>query len=365
MSQFQILLAPVVALMGLAFLFNVVLRNFRDTAYEQIAFGALFGAAVVLGMTHPLSLGEGLIFDTRTLLVAAAVAFVGPLAGLIALVAGVTCRLIIGGAGTEAGLVGLVIAFGLALGCIRLMKNNVSNPVLHDAVLGIAVTLSVVAFFVLPYELAISLLVTVLPTLLIVNIVGMVLIGMVFRREVQHFEYTKRLAAHAKTDSLTNLLNRRGMNAEFDATTFDPRCGHAMFYFDIDDFKHVNDNFGHGAGDAALAIVAARIKESLRDEAIFTRHGGDEFSIYLPRLAAADVQNVADRLCSAISDQSFTSDNVTFDVSISVGALWSKKDLSVQNMIDLADAQLLLAKQAGKNRAQIAYDNPGQAAAVA
>lgn len=365
MSQFQVLVAPVVALMGLAFLFNVVLRNFRYTSHEQIAFGVLFGAVVVLGMTNPLSLGEGLIFDTRTLLVGAAVGFVGPLAGFIALVAGIVCRMMIGGAGTAAGLVGLLLAYGLAIGWSMLIKDRVRNRVLHDFLFGLAISPSVIAFFVLPYELAISLFVSVLPTLLIVNTVGMVLIGFVFRREVKHFEYTQSLVDYAKTDSLTNLLNRRGMDAEFDAATFDPHCGHAMFYFDIDNFKYVNDTYGHGAGDKALAIVAARIKESIRDEAIFTRHGGDEFTIYLPRLDASDVRCVADRLCAAISDQAFTFDGTSFEVSISVGVYWSKESLSVQSMIDRADTQLLLAKQAGKNRAQIAFDNLGDVSAVA
>ncbi|WP_198007005.1 GGDEF domain-containing protein [Roseobacter sp. CCS2] len=365
MLQIQVLIPPIVALLGMAFLFNAVLRKFYDSTYQQVAFGILFGTVVAMGMTNPLSLGDGLIFDTRTLLVGAAVAFVGPLAGLITLGIGLVCRILIGGTGMGAGIVGLILAFGLAYLWTVMTKGRIKNLVLHDVFLGLAITLSAVAFFVLPYELAMTLFLSVLPTLLFVNVVGMVVIGLVFRHGVHQLRYTEQLINAAKTDSLTNLLNRRGMDEEIGATQYDRKMGHAMFYFDIDNFKYVNDTYGHGAGDAALAIVAARIKDSVRGEALFTRHGGDEFSIYMPRLEAADVRHVADRLCACVSNQAFGFDSHTFDVSISIGAIWTKQNLPPQKMIDLADAQLLLAKQAGKNRAQVAYDNQQGEAAVA
>lgn len=365
MLQLQFLLPPVIALMSLAFLFNTLLNRSYDARQKEIAFGILFGGIVVLGMAHPLSLGEGLIFDTRTLLVGAATVFVGPASGFIAVCFGLICRFVIGGAGMQSGLVGLVLAFGLSLLFARLLKGRIRSQVLHDAIFGLGISFAAVAFFILPFDLAVSLLLSVLPTLLFVNVVGMIVIGLVFRRESNQAEYTKRLAAYATTDSLTDLLNRRGMNARIQATKFDSRVGHAMLYFDVDDFKQVNDTYGHGAGDAALAIMAARIKDKLRGEAIFTRHGGDEFSIYFPRINTADLRCVADRVCACIADQAFTFDGMTFDVSISLGAYWSKMDVPIQDMIDYADSQLLLAKRAGKARVQVAYDPRGQIAKVA
>ena len=365
MLQFQILLTPLIILLGLAFLFNVALRKFHDTNHEQVAFGLLFGTIVTIGMTHPLTLGEGLIFDTRTLMVGAAVAFVGPLAGTMTLAAGLICRLMIGGAGTGPGVAGLLLAFGLAVAWCVLMRGRIKSCIVNDALLGLAITPSASVFFMLPYELAIELLASILPTLLTANVLGMVAIGLVFRRERKHLEYTKTLTAFAQTDALTNLLNRRGMDARVGATTFDTNLGHALFYFDVDDFKQVNDTHGHSAGDAALAIVAARIKDSIRVEAVFSRHGGDEFSIYMPRLDAADVRAVAERLGACVSDQAFVYSDMTFNVSISIGAFWTKRAMPIQEMIDKADTQLLLAKQAGKNRAQVAYDGRDQGLAVA
>ncbi|PJI86154.1 diguanylate cyclase [Yoonia maricola] len=365
MLQLQVMVPPIVALMGLAFLFNTILRHFHDSKFEQIAFGLLFGLTISFGMINPLTLGEGVIFDTRTVLVGAAVAFVGPIAGVIATGIGIICRIVIGGAGMSAGVVGLLLAFGFAYIGTTLLKNRIRHPVLKDFLMALIITSAAASVFVLPYDLAVSILASILPTLIVVDIVGMIAIGFVFRREVNHLQLNKKLVDEANTDSLTNLLNRRGMDAEICATKFDADVGHAMFYFDIDNFKHVNDTYGHGAGDAALAIVAARIKDSIRDEAIFTRHGGDEFSIYMRRLDATDMQAVANRIGASISSQAFVFDGHTFNVSISIGGFWTKNNLPVQRMIDLADAQLLLAKQAGKNRAQIAYDNQGQSAAVA
>lgn len=365
MLPFQVLLAPVVALMGLAFLFDAVQRKFNGTKYEHIAFGILFGTIVVVGMTHPLSLGDGLIFDTRTLLTGASVAFVGPIAGLVTVLFGVVCRLAIGGAGTTSGIVGLVLAFVLAYGWSHFMHDRTKNRIVGDALLGLAITPSIVALFVLPYDLAKELFISVLPTLLVCNVIGTVAIGLVFRREIKHFEDAKKLEAYAQTDALTNLLNRRGMDRKVGEVKFDARSGHALFYFDIDNFKSINDTFGHDAGDAALAIVAARINDNIRGEAVFARHGGDKFSIYVPQLSAQDVQDVGDRICAVVSDQAFTHRDLTFDVSISLGAYWSKQNMAVQDMIELADAQLLLAKRAGKNRAQVAYGSDNDVSAVA
>ncbi len=356
MFQLQFFIAPVVAMMGFAFLLSAAMRNFHTAKNEQIAFGVLFGSIVVLGMTNPLPLGEGLFFDTRTLLTGAAVAFVGPVAGIITVGFGIICRIYIGGAGTTAGVASLILTFALAFAWLQLTKDRVRQPMLKDALLGLAVTPSILAVFLLPFDLALTLLISVLPTLLISNVIGTAAIGLVFRRERRYFSDAETMQSHARTDSLTNLLNRRGMDREVGASKFNAVHGHAVFYFDIDDFKFINDTYGHDAGDATLAIVAARVKDIIRGEAIFARHGGDEFSLYIPGLEAQDIGAIAERLCTTISSQKFSHNDQVFPVSISLGGYWTKQELPFEEMINRADTQLLLAKRAGKNRAQVAFD---------
>jgi diguanylate cyclase len=365
MLQFQILLAPVIALMGLAFLFSAVLRRFHGSKLEPYAFGVLFGVTAVIGMINPLIIGEGLIFDTRTLLTGAAVAYAGPIAGLVTVSFALVCRIIIGGAGVYAGIAGLGMAIVLALGWTHLMRDRIRNKVVGDALLGLAITPAILGLFVLPYELAMTLMVSILPTLLICNILGAMALGFVFRREMRYFKNSQKLAEYAQTDPLTQLLNRRGLDIEVEAVSFDRDLGHALFYFDIDNFKAINDTFGHDAGDAALTIIASRLKQSIRDDASFARHGGDEFSIYMPSLHIDDVEVIAKRLCTLIADRPITHKEHTFDMSISVGGYWTKEDRRLQDMIDRADAQLLLAKADGKNAAQVAFSDNGNYAAVA
>ncbi len=365
MSHFQIILAPAIGLMGLAFLFSAVLRAFHGSKYEQYAFGVLFGLTLVVGMTNPISLGDGVIFDTRTTLIAAAVAFSGPVAGLLTTGFGVVCRLIIGGTGTFAGVLGLLLAFGLALAWRQWAPERYKNTLLGDTLLGLFVTLSFVAIFVFPFAFAIQLVVEFLPVIVICNVIGVVAIGLVFRREVRYFLDAKVLATYANADPLTNLLNRRGFEAAFANSAFNPERGHALFYFDIDNFKSINDQFGHNAGDATLSIVADRIKTSIREDGAFARYGGDEFSIYVPGLEADDVNVIADRLCQMISTQTIKHKDQAFNTSVSMGAFWSNDMHALQYMIDRADEQLLLAKGNGKNRAEIAYHKASDLAAAA
>lgn len=365
MLEFQVLLTPVVAFMGLAFLLSTVTRNFHQSQHEQLVFGTLFGAATVMSMTNPIVVGDGIIFDTRSLMIAAAVAFVGPKAGFIAMCFGIICRVWIGGAGMVTGVAGLFAAFFLAVAWVSFSTRWINNRILQDISLGVFDSLSIFALFLLPYSLAIELMFSIGPTLLISNTVGVVAIGLVLRREKRYFDTSRLLELHARTDSLTKLLNRRGHDTKVRQTKFDPEKGQAVLYFDVDNFKAINDTYGHDVGDAALAIIASRLKVIVRNDAIFARQGGDEFSIYFPAIVAEAVKPIADRLCTTISDQNFSHDDSVFPVSISMGGYWTKQDKSHEFMIKAADAQLLLAKQAGKNRAQIAYDHAEQLAVVA
>jgi len=87
-----------------------------------------------------------------------------------------------------------------------------------------------------------------------------------------------------------------------------------------------------------LSIIAARLKDIIRDGAMFSRQGGDEFSIYFPKLGPRDVQGISDRLCAAISAQKFRHSDTLFPVTITIGGFWSKSKLPFDQMIRRADA---------------------------
>ncbi|MEM8538481.1 MAG: diguanylate cyclase [Pseudomonadota bacterium] len=366
MLEIQFLIAPMVALMGLAFLLNMVLRKFHGSKYEQLATGSLFGCAIVLGMTNPIVIDDGLIFDTRTLLIGAATVFGGPAAGAVALLFGLSARVVIGGAGLLSGVIGLALAYAIAMAWRQYVQPRMTNRVLGDMTFGLVITSSIIGVFVLPYDIAISIVADILPVLLITDAIGMAAIGFIYRREVQYFIDAKLLEAYAKTDPLTATLNRRGLDRAFDDAFFDENLGHALLYFDIDSFKQINDTHGHDAGDKVLSEIAKRIQKNIREEAILARHGGDEFSIYIPGLQGADLQRVANRLCRLIADTPIRHNDTAIKATISMGGIWTSAASNLQDMIDGADMQLLQAKAEGKNRAVVAIEKPAQdAVAVA
>ncbi len=284
---------------------------------------------------------------------------------LIALGFGLVCRFMIGGAGMMTGLVGLGMAYVISVAWISFARKRIKSAFIQDISLGVVDTLSLLALFLLPFSLALQITISIAPTLLISNVIGIIAIGFVLRHEKSYLAEARLLQEHATTDQLTQLLNRRGLEVGIDEARFDPLLGHAVLYFDIDNFKQINDTHGHDIGDAALAILAARLRDIIRGDAVFARHGGDEFSVYFPGIGAEAIQAVADRMVSAISDQDFSHGATTFSVSISVGGYWSKQERTHDFMIKTADTQLLLAKQAGKNRAQIAYDHDDRLSVVA
>ncbi|WP_333714747.1 diguanylate cyclase [Yoonia sp.] len=356
MAQLQLLLSPILAVFGIAFVFNLVLHGYGRSRYRDVAFGGMFGMALVIGMTNPLYLDEGLIFDPRSVLIATATVFAGPVAGVTALGIGLVCRVIIGGAGVYAGLAGLVAAYLLALAYMRWLRPRFQSTMVADAALGLAVTPALLAIFLLPFDVALDLLPVVAPVLTISNVVGAVVLGLLFRREIALQDHRLELETHAIRDPLTNLLNRRGLQAQADRRRFNPRVGQAMLYFDVDNFKQINDSHGHDIGDTVLEVIAKRITESLRPGAIFARHGGDEFSVYLTEVTEGDLGGIAERLCLQVNQRPLSIADLQVRTSISMGGFWSKECYSLDELIRRADAQLLMAKRAGKNCLHLAYD---------
>src|SRR5262245_3393757 len=113
------------------------------------------------------------------------------------------------------------------------------------------------------------------------------------------------LEAHAESDALTGVMNRRGFEREFKrAASYVKRYGGnaALVYLDLDGFKPVNDRFGHAAGDAVLVAVAATLVASVRASDSVGRIGGDEFAVLLWNLSPQDARNKAQVLERAVAD---------------------------------------------------------------
>ena len=157
-----------------------------------------------------------------------------------------------------------------------------------------------------------------------------------------------------RTDPLTTAANRRAFN-EIISQEFSrfkrSQKEYALVMIDLDHFKSINDQHGHGAGDRVLIEVTERCKDNLRVHDIIARLGGEEFCILLPYTNLEQAHKVAERLRQKIEVMPIISDGNRIKVTVSVGiSLVSEGDSDGHDAIERADKKLLEAKSLGRNR---------------
>lgn len=171
-------------------------------------------------------------------------------------------------------------------------------------------------------------------------------------------EKTRRLEEAARTDPLTELPNRRAIE-EWATKLLRGAARHGFSLWvavgDIDNFKRINDTFGHDAGDIVLKTFAHVLKKNIRCSDICGRLGGDEFLLVLSHVDAADVQMTIDRFRAQFADLSFPLQGQSVHVTASFGvAGWQGKDNSPDfaALVRQADQMLYEAKRGGRNRVE-------------
>ena len=155
----------------------------------------------------------------------------------------------------------------------------------------------------------------------------------------------------ARTDPLTLVHNRRAFNDLADLEITKARRSKkptSVLYVDIDNFKKINDHFGHRIGDSLLCSVAKTIKTNIRAIDIMARLGGDEFCILLAETGSGAVALVARKLKEKLMGMM---QNYNWPVTFSIGVVtFENPPDSVDQLITAADAQMYFAKSQGKNR---------------
>jgi diguanylate cyclase (GGDEF)-like protein len=164
--------------------------------------------------------------------------------------------------------------------------------------------------------------------------------------------HQSRLLGHlAMTDHLTGLANRayfeRVLNSEMaHADRHDESF--TVFYMDLNDFKKINDNFGHAAGDEVLCEVSRRIEKQLRAEDVLARFGGDEFGVLLRQTESDSTQVLTKRIIDAVRTPITLSTGDQVSVGISIGmATHIKTTGSLAELLAQADSNLYEAKRYG------------------
>jgi diguanylate cyclase (GGDEF)-like protein len=168
---------------------------------------------------------------------------------------------------------------------------------------------------------------------------------------INHFQ--TQLEELATTDKLTGLHNRQAFevligqlmqNYKRKAETF------SVILLDIDDFKDVNDSYGHLAGDSVLAEIARVSKARIRGSDILCRWGGEEFLAVLPDCVLSDAFSLAEEIRIAVSNTQCDYKGQKIQVAISAGVAEFLPDETIDQLISRADQALYAAKKAGKNQ---------------
>ncbi|GAB3486049.1 GGDEF domain-containing protein [Marinomonas epiphytica] len=160
---------------------------------------------------------------------------------------------------------------------------------------------------------------------------------------------SEQLIHAAETDSLTGLLNRRGLQTYLNAQEEKGAASLHLLLLDIDHFKAVNDTHGHDVGDLVLQELARMIRSVKECQQGACRWGGEEFLVLLPDMTTSEVYQTAERLRQFVSEQEFFTDKDIFTITISIG-LAAVGELTFNEAIKQADLALYQAKDAGRNR---------------
>ena len=171
-------------------------------------------------------------------------------------------------------------------------------------------------------------------------------------------QYQQHLEYQTQVDSLTGLFNRRAfekkIDEEFERAN---RYGHplSLLILDIDNFKSINDTYGHHGGDATLVKISETLRNKTRQSDFSSRYGGEEFVLILPETDQDSALRVATKIHEEIKSSTFGTATSEFFLTVSIGlSSTSTKDYANWNqMLEDADQALYEAKNKGKNRVEV------------
>ena len=170
-------------------------------------------------------------------------------------------------------------------------------------------------------------------------------------------QYQSRLEEMTSTDSLTGAVSRQTFELIINQIISHLKRDNkpmSVIFFDIDDFKGVNDRYGHAVGDRVLKEVVKATRGRLRESDILCRWGGEEFLILLEDCNDTDAAAIAENIRSATAAATVDSKDGPLSVSISLGIAQHRADENQESLILRADKAMYTAKEAGKNTLSVA-----------
>ncbi len=187
------------------------------------------------------------------------------------------------------------------------------------------------------------------------NLQGMVILRDITARKRQE----ERLGFYASHDALTGLINRRSFESELQNVLNASQAGWLVF-LNLDDFKMVNEAFGHQAGDAALVALARRLRASLREDALVARYSGDEFVVFVPESSSWEESPLIAAV-NLLLQRPIATRGMEFRLSGSMGVVRiPEHGDSLETLLRNANLAMFEAKRQGKNKAFLFNDELGR-----
>ncbi|MCW8107453.1 GGDEF domain-containing protein [Alteromonas ponticola] len=161
----------------------------------------------------------------------------------------------------------------------------------------------------------------------------------------------------ANTDELTRVLTRRAFLKKVERSLTSTGKT-ALLMIDIDHFKHINDNYGHQAGDVVLKKVAGSLQTYVRRQDVVGRLGGEEFAILLPAITDKEAKSIADRILTSVANLEIGVDEHIINVTVSIGVAFSQQgEENWDRLYSYADSALYQAKRGGRNGIAVQSDS--------
>ncbi len=172
-----------------------------------------------------------------------------------------------------------------------------------------------------------------------------------------------RLVFELQHDTLTGILNRSAFVRRVRESLATERRLSAVLFLDLDDFKPINDTYGHAVGDLLLRALASRIQDSIRPEDLACRLGGDEFAVFLTSVASPeDAHAAGQRILAALGQPYELSEGEFVNPAASIGLALTAPNETAEEAIERADAAMFRAKHQGKGHIELCDPSSNQVA---
>lgn len=193
------------------------------------------------------------------------------------------------------------------------------------------------------------------------NIIGAVEVFHDNTARMEALEQLEKLKAAALLCPLTGIGNRRYGERLLHSRLAEAERYHepfAVLFVDVDFFKQINDQYGHVAGDRALAVVARTLSACVRESDTVVRWGGEEFVCILAHAHIQDLAGIAERCRALVAESTLEVDGESVPISVSIGGTLSRTGDTEESIVDRADRLMYRSKQDGRNRCTLEESVP-------